>query len=264
MRLSLPLLQSVESGGGNSEGNGSRRDGDQRPEDQRLNQPDPTEPSSANSSVSEGGGEGLGVPAQDQQSPDRMDLGEEDEEEEEVVSFPVEELMRLDDMIARIRWVVPVLPRGELETLLNACIELAKRGKSCSVLFHLHLSELPGKQLLSNFSGVDHKSEPCQKFIKEGLTVSFTRILTDEAVSGWKFDIHVRLLIPYANTSHPPCSVILICMNPVSENLFSFLCFQRAIFRNCERLVDLCVIKIGHDCYPLLDLLGMAFNPQSK
>ena len=35
------------------------------------------------------------------------------------------------------------------------------------------------------------RSEPCQRFFRDGLTTSFTKILTDEAVSGWKFEIHV-------------------------------------------------------------------------
>lgn len=39
--------------------------------------------------------------------------------------------------------------------------------------------------------GLDVKSEACQRFFRDGLTISFTKILTDEAVSGWKFEIHV-------------------------------------------------------------------------
>ncbi|CAG0917225.1 unnamed protein product [Notodromas monacha] len=165
--------------------------------DLSITDPEPTETTSGSPSISDAGS---GVP-HEQISPDRLD--HMDEDDDVVPSFPLEELDRLDDMIARIRWVVPVLPRGELEVLLLACIDLAKRG-------------------------VDHKCEPCQKFIREGLTLSFQRILTDEAVSGWKYDIH------------------------------------RAIQRNCERLVDLCVVKVVHDSYPLLDLLAMVFNPSTK
>ena len=73
---------------------------------------------------------------------------------------------RLDEMIHRQRWVVPVLPESELEVLLEASIALAKQG-------------------------LDMRSEPCQRFFREGLTVSFTKILTDEAVNSWKFEIHV-------------------------------------------------------------------------
>ena len=43
-------------------------------------------------------------------------------------------------------------------------------------------------------TGVDVHSEECQRFFREGLTISFTKILTDEAVSGWKFEIHVSTL----------------------------------------------------------------------
>ena len=43
--------------------------------------------------------------------------------------FPLLELGRLDEMINRPRWVVPVLPKGELEVLLDAAIKLSKEGK---------------------------------------------------------------------------------------------------------------------------------------
>lgn len=44
--------------------------------------------------------------------------------------------------------------------------------------------------------GLDVRSEACQRLFQDGLTISFTKILTDEAVSGWKFEIHVsRCLI---------------------------------------------------------------------
>ncbi|GFU01705.1 probable ubiquitin carboxyl-terminal hydrolase FAF-X [Nephila pilipes] len=117
--------------------------------------------------------------------------------------FPVAELARLDEMINRPRWVVPVLPKGELEVLLDAAINLNKLG-------------------------LDTRSEACQRFYRDGLTISFTKILTDEAVSGWKFEIH------------------------------------RCIMKNCEHLVQLCVLKINQDCLPLLELLAMVLNPNSK
>lgn len=82
--------------------------------------------------------------------------------------FPLAELNRLDDMINRPRWVIPVLPKGELETLLDASIRLAKHD-------------------------LDSKCEACQRFYRDGLMTSFTKILTDEAVSGWKFEIHVSV-----------------------------------------------------------------------
>ena len=43
--------------------------------------------------------------------------------------FPVAELARLEEMISRPRWVIPVLPGGELEVLLNAAIDLCKQGE---------------------------------------------------------------------------------------------------------------------------------------
>jgi len=43
--------------------------------------------------------------------------------------FPLAELTRLDEMINRPRWVVPVLPKGELEVLLDASIKLCKEGR---------------------------------------------------------------------------------------------------------------------------------------
>lgn len=76
--------------------------------------------------------------------------------------------------------------------------------------------------------GLDTKSEACQRFFREGLTTSFKKILTDDAVSSWKPNIHL-----YIN-------------------------------QNCLRLVELCVIKLPHDWFPLLDLLAMVFNPNNK
>lgn len=133
--------------------------------------------------------------------------GEQDESTElpdgQEPDFPHAELARLDEMINRPRWVVPVLPNGELEILLDTAISLSKQG-------------------------IDNRSEACQRFYRDGLTISFTKILTDEAVSGWKFEIH------------------------------------RCIMKNCEHLIDLCVLKLNQDCLPLLELLAMVLNPNSK
>ncbi|XP_055009570.1 probable ubiquitin carboxyl-terminal hydrolase FAF-X isoform X1 [Boleophthalmus pectinirostris] len=123
--------------------------------------------------------------------------------EEEEPAFPHTDLAKLDDMINRPRWVVPVLPKGELEVLLEAAIDLSKKG-------------------------LDVKCEACQRFFRDGLTISFTKILTDEAVSGWKFEIH------------------------------------RCIINNTHRLVELCVAKLSQDWFPLLELLAMATNPHCK
>jgi len=60
------------------------------------------------------------------------DLGGQLEENEDdgidVVSFPVTDLARLDEMISSPRWVVPVLPGSQLEVLLDASIQLSKKG----------------------------------------------------------------------------------------------------------------------------------------
>ena len=47
------------------------------------------------------------------------------------VAFPLAELSKLDEMINRARWVVPVLPKGELEVLLEFSIRLCHAGMPC-------------------------------------------------------------------------------------------------------------------------------------
>ncbi|XP_030747882.1 probable ubiquitin carboxyl-terminal hydrolase FAF-X isoform X2 [Sitophilus oryzae] len=117
--------------------------------------------------------------------------------------FPKDKLAVLDEKISSLRWVVPVLPDQELEILLKASIDLAKKN-------------------------LDTKSEACQRFFREGLTISFTKILTDDAVSSWKSNIHA------------------------------------CIFQNCLKLIELCVAKLLHDWFPLLELLAMVLNPNNK
>ncbi|XP_074025512.1 ubiquitin carboxyl-terminal hydrolase 9X isoform X2 [Leptinotarsa decemlineata] len=117
--------------------------------------------------------------------------------------FPKDKLASLDEKISNLRWVVPVLADQELECLLKASIDLARKN-------------------------LDTRSEACQRFFREGLTVSFTKILTDDAVSSWKPNIHA-------------------CIN-----------------QNCLKLIELCVVKLPHDWFPLLDLLAMVLNPNNK
>ncbi|XP_011304639.1 probable ubiquitin carboxyl-terminal hydrolase FAF-X [Fopius arisanus] len=117
--------------------------------------------------------------------------------------FPHAKLATLDEKINSSRWVVPVLPDQELRCLLEASIELCKKG-------------------------IDVHSEACQRFFREGLTISFTKILTDDAVNSWKPHIHA------------------------------------CITDNCDKLVELCVRKLDEDWFPLLDLLAMVFNPNNK
>ena len=76
--------------------------------------------------------------------------------------------------------------------------------------------------------GADKRCEPCMRFYRDGLLVSFTRIMTDEAVSSWRLDIH------------------------------------KCILRNCEKLIELCVIKLEDEWFPLLDLLALVLNPANK
>ena len=42
--------------------------------------------------------------------------------------FPVGALEALDQMVNRKRWVVPVIPKGDLEQLLHAAINLCREG----------------------------------------------------------------------------------------------------------------------------------------
>ena len=60
----------------------------------------------------------------DQDSAKSMEVGEDVEPD-----FPHAELAKLDEMINRPRWVVPVLPNGELEVLLDAAIALCKKSE---------------------------------------------------------------------------------------------------------------------------------------
>jgi len=81
------------------------------------------------------------------------------------IKFPVDKLAKLEDMINKPRWIIPVLPKDELETLLIVALDLAKKG-------------------------LDVDYTPCIKFYRESLIVSFTKILCDDAVTCWKSMIH--------------------------------------------------------------------------
>lgn len=74
--------------------------------------------------------------------------------------------------------------------------------------------------------GRDASCPACQRFYREGLTVSFSKLLTDEAVSSWKPNI------------------------------------QQCIRSNCERLVKLCALRMDNPY--LLNLLAILFNPSNK
>lgn len=51
------------------------------------------------------------------------------------------------------------------------------------------------KVIMLYLTGLDNQSQSCQNFYKDGLTLSFTKILTDDAVNGWKYDIQVGITL---------------------------------------------------------------------
>ncbi|XP_037709570.1 probable ubiquitin carboxyl-terminal hydrolase FAF isoform X2 [Drosophila subpulchrella] len=120
-----------------------------------------------------------------------------------ISSFPTTKLRLLTQKISNPRWVVPVLPEQELEVLLNAAIELTQ-------------------------AGVDHDCEPCVEFYRNGLSTSFAKILTDEAVNSWKYNIHHCILV------------------------------------SCGKLLHLIAIHMQRDNPYLLDLLAIVFDPENK
>ncbi|XP_059619571.1 probable ubiquitin carboxyl-terminal hydrolase FAF isoform X2 [Phlebotomus argentipes] len=123
--------------------------------------------------------------------------------EELIASFPLAKLNSLTTKISSARWVVPVLPEQELECLLNAAIALTN-------------------------VGVDHDCEPCMRFYKDGLTTSFMKILTDEAVNSWKYNIHYCILM------------------------------------SCGKLLQLTALHMKRDNPYLLDLLAVVLDPDNK
>jgi ubiquitin carboxyl-terminal hydrolase 9/24 len=91
-----------------------------------LDQTQPTDGANQEGEQQEGEGEG---------SETTQEINEGESEENEVLVdengdpiFPVEELTKLDEMITRQKWVVPVLPKCELEVLLRASIKLCRAG----------------------------------------------------------------------------------------------------------------------------------------
>lgn len=120
-----------------------------------------------------------------------------------IALFPVSKLQSLNVKISSPRWVVPVMPDQELECLLNAAVKLSQ-------------------------AGIDHQCEPCQKFYKDELTTSFLKILTDEAVNSWKYNIHYCILM------------------------------------SCGKLLHLCALHIKDDNQHLLDLLAVVLDAENK
>jgi len=77
-------------------------------------------------------------------------------------------------------------------------------------------------------AGVDHDCEPCVEFYRNGLSTSFAKILTDEAVNSWKYNIHHCILV------------------------------------SCGKLLHLIAIHMQRDNPYLLDLLAIVFDPENK
>lgn len=123
--------------------------------------------------------------------------------EELIASFPVTKLTSLNIKISSPRWVVPVMPEQELECLLNAAIKLSQ-------------------------AGIDGDCEPCLKFYRDELSTSFIKILTDEAVNSWKYNIH------------------------------------HCILMSCGKLLHLCALHMKDDNPYLLELLGIVLDPENK
>ncbi|CAF3682375.1 unnamed protein product [Rotaria sp. Silwood1] len=145
----------------------------------------------------------------DYQTSIKIENDDDDVEDEKVydengeLKFPIDDLLKLEEQVNRVRWIVPVLPEGELIKCLRAAVCLAREK-------------------------IDTKCEPCQRFIRDSLVISFTKIFCDDAVQSWKYDIYV------------------------------------AIYKNAMKFIQLCVLKIDDDCFPLLDILSFLMNPLGR
>lgn len=96
-----------------------------------------------------------------------------------------------------------MLPEQELESLLNYTIKLT-------------------------IAGIDQECEACIRFYRDEMTTSFTKILSDDAVSSWKINIHNNILIL------------------------------------CGKLLQLCALHMKADNSYLLELLNIVFDPENK
>lgn len=96
-----------------------------------------------------------------------------------------------------------MLPDQELESLLNYTIKLT-------------------------IAGIDQECEACIRFYRDEMTTSFTKILSDDAVSSWKINIHNNILIL------------------------------------CGKLLQLCALHMKADNSYMLELLAIVFDPENK
>ena len=127
-------------------------------------------------------------------------------------------------MLNRTRWIVPVLPKNELETLLDASISLCRQN-------------------------LDTKSEHCQRFFRDGLMLSFIKVFTDEAVTTWKYDIYVTLFKQIK--CHLFCNIVHLTI--LSRNTFTITHWKRS---SCARSS---YSTIGSHCstfWPLFSILN--------
>lgn len=76
--------------------------------------------------------------------------------------------------------------------------------------------------------GVDEDCEACMRFYRDGLTVSFMKILTDEAVNSWKYNIHYCIL------------------------------------NSCIKFMQLCALHLKRDNSYILELLSVVLDPDNK
>uniref|UniRef100_A0A915K9F7 Uncharacterized protein n=1 Tax=Romanomermis culicivorax TaxID=13658 RepID=A0A915K9F7_ROMCU len=83
-------------------------------------------------------------------------------------NFPQDTLNRLEETLTRCKWIVPVLPHQELQTLLRSALSQQKLNKD--------------------------KDEFCNKFIHNCLPLCFSRLMNDEAVKDWKSDVQRHIL----------------------------------------------------------------------
>jgi ubiquitin carboxyl-terminal hydrolase 9/24 len=133
-------------------------------------------------------------------------IKEEECEEEEL--FPIDDLKNLDEMLNRPRWLVPVLPKQELELLLEKSIDLCKKG-------------------------LDVKSQACKRFYRDGLLQSFIKILTDDAVASWKLDIYKCIY----NNSLKAIELCVLKLNNDNTDI-----------DNCLPLLDLLAMLFNPNC----------------
>lgn len=77
-------------------------------------------------------------------------------------------------------------------------------------------------------AGIDQECEACIRFYRDEMTTSFTKILSDDAVSSWKINIHNNILIL------------------------------------CGKLLQLCALHMKADNSYLLELLNIVFDPENK